>query len=1012
MAAARKIPKQATPVPKGRKQHVAERGQATVTPPQETPAPSTILSSKPRSCVIVGIGASAGGLQAMQEFFRHTPPSSGMAYVVVSHQHAGHVSLLPSLLGTCTTMRVAEATDGMEVEPNQVYVAPGGSNLAILHGTLQFMEAASLGRVPLPIDYFFRSLAEDQQQRAVGIIFSGTGTDGTLGLRAIKAESGLTIAQEPQSATYQGMPRNAIAAGVVDVVKPADQMSEPLLAYARSLTRPVLPILESDASQTLRKVFILLRDRTGNDFTLYKENTIHRRIERRMNVHQLDNLKQYLRFVLANPHELDALFRELLIGVTSFFRDPEAFEVLAQKGLPALVEGKSEDATLRIWVVGCSTGEEAYSLAMLIREYLPQRKFRLRAQIFASDLDSRAIEQARTGLYPVGIAGDLTPERLQRFFTKEDDSFRVTKEIRDLVVFATHNVLTDAPFTKLDLLVCRNLLIYLEAEAQRKLFPLFHYALNPNGILFLGSSETISEAERHFAVLDRKWKLFQRTAEPWPFPQLEQFPHELMKVTAETYEEAEAPRLPVCPATVSDVIQQLLVSRYAPPSVVVNARGEAVYIHGHTGPFLQPAPGLPTRKLVEMAREGLRHALATALHEAAGKADEVVRRHVRVKANGDVILVNLTVQPLADPEALQGLYLVAFDQVGVDRPHVQKGAPARAAATRKKGESGLMQELEFTKQRLRRTIEEQHTSHEELQSTNEELQSTNEELQSTNEELETAKEELQSLNEELLTVNAELQGRLDAWAEAHDDLTNLLNSTGVATIFLDNNLRIRRFTTEAKRVSHLIALDVGRPLWDIRSKLTYNQLSVDVQDVLQTLVAKEQDVQTTDGSWFSMRIVPYRTAKNTIDGLVLTFLDITKMKEAARVVTAARSIATSIVETVREPLLVLDDQLRVTSANQSFYRTFQVAPREVEQQLLYHLCSGAWNIPELRSLLEEILPKHTSFQDFIVDQTFPHIGRKVFTLNGRLLEQEVAQPGRVLLAMEEVNGEEQKEGPG
>ncbi|MGZ8385547.1 MAG: chemotaxis protein CheB, partial [Nitrospira sp.] len=330
MAAARKIPKKATPVPKGRKQHVAERGQATVTPPQETPAPSTILSSKPRSCVIVGIGASAGGLQAMQEFFRHTPPSSGMAFVVVSHQHAGHVSLLPSLLGTCTTMRVAEATDGMEVEPNQVYVAPGGSSLAILHGTLQFMEAASLGRVPLPIDYFFRSLAEDQQQRAVGIIFSGTGTDGTLGLRAIKAESGLTIAQEPQSATYQGMPRNAIAAGVVDVVKPADQMSEPLLAYARSLTRPVLPILESDASQTLRKVFILLRDRTGNDFTLYKENTIHRRIERRMNVHQLDNLKQYLRFVLANPHELDALFRELLIGVTSFFRDPEAFEALAQ----------------------------------------------------------------------------------------------------------------------------------------------------------------------------------------------------------------------------------------------------------------------------------------------------------------------------------------------------------------------------------------------------------------------------------------------------------------------------------------------------------------------------------------------------------------------------------------------------------------------------------------------------------------------------------------------------------
>jgi len=925
-----------------------------------------------------------------------------MAFVVVSHQHAGHVRLLPSLLSKCTAMPVVEATDGMAVEPNRVHMAPGGINLAMLHGTLHIMESDSQDRVPLPIDYFFRSLAEDQKQRAVGIILSGTGTDGTLGLRAIKDESGLTIAQEPSSAKYQGMPRSAIAAGVVDVVKPAGQMSEPLLAYTRSLTRPALPLPEHEGSQTLRKIFILLRDRTGNDFTLYKENTIHRRIERRMHVHQIEDVRQYLRFVLANPHELDTLFQELLIGVTSFFRDPQAFEVFVHRGLPSLVEGKSEGATLRLWVAGCSTGEEAYSLAILIREYLTQQKRRLIVQIFASDLDSRAIETARLGLYPVGIAGDVTPERLHRFFTKEDHSYRVKKEIRDLVVFATHNVLINAPFTKLDLLSCRNLLIYLEAKAQEKLLPLFHYTLNPQGILFLGSSETIGTFESLFTVIDRKGKLFRRTAEPGAIPRLERFPGGMMKGTAETRAEAEVRLPPMRAVSIPDLIQQLLVSRYAPAAVIVNERGEVVYIHGHTGTYLELAPGPPTHHLLEMAREGLKHDLALALHQAASKEDDVVHHNVRVKADGDVNLVNLTVKKIAEPEALQGLFLVTFDRARADKAAARKGAPAPL----KKDKSGLKRELELTKQRLQRTIEELQTSNEELKSTNEELQSTNEELQSTNEELETTKEELQSLNEELVTVNTELQGKLDALAEAHDDLQNLLNSTEVATIFLDNELRIKRFTSEAKRVSNLIVSDVGRPLSDIVSKLTDDRLVEEAQAVLQTLVVKERDAQTADGSWFYMRILPYRTSKNTIDGLVLTFLDVTKMKEAERVIEASRSMAASIVETVREPLLVLDDQLRVVSTNQAFYRTFQVTPREVEQQLLYHLCSGAWNLPPLRRLLEEVLPKQTTFQDFIVDKTFPHIGRKVLALNGRRLEQAVSQPGRILLAMEEVQGRE------
>ncbi|MDH5700711.1 MAG: PAS domain-containing protein, partial [Nitrospirota bacterium] len=877
---------------------------------------------------IVGIGASAGGLEAFEEFFTQMPPNSGLAFVVVPHQSPTHTSLLPGLLQKCTTMPVLEVSDGLVMKPNTVYLALAGKNLAMLNGALQLMEPASQDRLPLPIDYFFRSLAEDQKHRAIGIILSGTGSDGTLGLKAIKGESGMTMAQEPQSAKYSGMPQSAIAMGIIDYVCPPTRMPEQILAYIRGPYLAPMPSSldqESDAGQFLQKVFVLLRDRTGNDFSLYKTNTIRRRIERRMNVHQIETAKQYLSYLVTNPHELDALFQEILIGVTSFFRDPAAFEILAKQGLPLLLDAKPDGDHLRVWVPACGTGEEAYSLAILLREYMTQRKVRFHVQVFGTDLDSQAIEVARKALYPAGIANDVTPERLERFFIKEDINYRVKKDIRDLVIFAAHNLLADPPFTKLDLLSCRNLLIYLEARTQRRLFPLFHYALKGSGLLFLGSSETIGEFEEgHFETVDRKWKLYRRKAGATDRTTLEGFPIASLKAVRDlSIGEDRAFHSPA--PSIPDLIETMLLEQFAPASVIVNERGEIIYIHGRTGAYLEPPPGQPNLILLNMAREGLRYDLAAALHQVTTQDEEVSRQGVKVKTNGAFMLVDLTVKRIEEPEALRGLYQVIFKSrptaLSVPGKQKKKGIAKHEAAA----SPDVIQELRYTKQRLQHTNEELQTSNEELKSTNEELQSTNEELQSTNEELETSKEELQSLNEELVTVNSELQGKMDELSTTNDDLHNILNSTEIATIFLDNDLNIKRFTPEAKRIVNLIETDVGRPLTDIALKLTDCRLIEHAQQVLRTLVFHEGEVQGNEGEWYALRILPYRTARNTIDGLVLTFLDITGAKKAEIAAREAQEFAESIIQTVRQPLMVLDGQLRVVTANQAFYQTFHLS---------------------------------------------------------------------------------------
>lgn len=829
--------------------------------------------------LVVGLGASAGGLEALQTFFGHMPLDTGLAFVVVTHQPANRTSLLPLLLSKRTRMPVAEAVDGMRVRPNHVYVAPPGFHLGMLAGCLRVSNVDPGRSHPLPIDHFFRSLASDLTERAVGVVLSGTGSDGTLGLREIKAGLGLSVVQSEQDAVFAGMPHSAITGDSPDYVLPAAQIPAQLLAYLGALRQTSREPLRQEESErdidALQHIFMLLRRRTGHDFSAYKASTVRRRIERRMNLLRIGSLPLYVRYLQGSSAELDILFDELLIGVTSFFRDADAFESLATH-LRDYIDHKPRDYPLRAWVAGCSTGEEAYSVAILVREILEATKQEHQVQIFATDLDPKAIEIARAGVYPTSIAADVTPARLKRFFVPLDDKFQVRKDVREMLVFATQNLIEDPPFTKLDLFCCRNLLIYLDGSLQRRLFPIFHYVLKPEGILFLGSSETVGGFGHLFEPLDKKWRLQRRREVPGGTYVAEIPAHVSWEggSTAQTFARSRKGEV-----TASQLADRALLRDLVPPTVLLHERGEIVHIHGRTGLFLEPAPGAQTTpSIFEMAREGLQLELAAAIRQAVSKGSEVVRQNVRVQSPGHATLVNIRVKQMTEPDALRGLLRVSFEHA---RPST--GATDDAPADPNQSESSrvheLERELQFTKERHQITIEELETANEELKSTNEEIQSTNEELQSANEELETSKEELQSLNEELHTVNLELQSKIEQLSRSNDDMTNLLNATDIATIFLDNDLNIKRHTEQAKRVIRLIPSDVGRSIGDLVSRLRYDSLLEDARDVLRTLAFKEAEVQGDgDNNWYFMRILPYRTTANVIDGLVITFVDITRVK--------------------------------------------------------------------------------------------------------------------------------------
>ena len=991
-----------------RQQVAPDDAPDTTAIPSDTEQPdSSDVSEKNHSAdfPIVGIGASAGGLAAFEAFFRHMPTETdrGIAFVLVQHLAPDHTSLLGELIQRYTRMHVSDIEDGMVVQPNNVYIIPPNKDLAIFHGRLQLLAMTSPRGMHLPIDHFFRSLAQEQGDAAIAIVLSGAGSDGTLGVRAVKEVGGMVMVQTPTSAEYDSMPQSALATGLVDYVLPPEEMPAQLLAYVQHTVSHLTPEVvapSEPASTALQQILQLLRAQTRHDFTDYKQNTILRRIERRMVVHQFESLAEYARYLQQTPQEITTLFRELLIGVTRFFRDTDTFMALKSQVIPRLFDGKSAEESVRVWVPGCSTGEEAFSLAMLLREYTTTRHGEIKVQLFATDIDAVAIETARAAVYPANTVADVPAEYLSRYFAQEEGNYRVNKGIRDMVVFAEQDIILDPPFSHMDLISCRNLLIYLNADLQKKLLPLFHYALNPNGFLFLGSSETIGEFTDLFTTIDRKNKFYQRKAAVNPY-RLVPGLHPPSGTAVHGQGASSAEVKPAEPLSLRAIVEQNLLANHTPPCVLINEHEEVLYVHGSTGSFLEPAPGEANLNLLRMARSGLRLELATAVHKAVTQKAPIRYDGVQVQVKEQIHTVNLLVSPVMSPPA-PGLYLVVFDEVPtvVSPP---AGTPAPAAST------DTDQRIAALERELRLKDEYLQTNLGELTTSNEELQSTNEELQSINEEMDTSREELQSVNEELTTVNTELQKKIEELSQANDDMNNLLAGTDVGTVFIDRDLRIQRFTPAATAIVNLIPTDIGRPIAHLATNLVhYETLLQDARRVFETLEPKEVEVQTTDGRWYLMRILPYRTQQNAIAGVVITFVNVTTLRtmqerlQVSQLAEQAHAFAESIVDTVREPLLVLDVDLRVVSVNNAFTDTFQVHKNETVGKLMYELGNGQWNIPALRTLLEEVLSKRTTIHDYRVTHTFERIGPRVMRVNARELRLVNDQPRMILLAIDDV----------
>ena len=963
--------------------------------------------------VVVALGASAGGLEALEQFFRHMPADAGISFVVVQHLAPDHTTALPDLLARCTEMPVEQARDQTRVVPNRVYIIPPNATLTISKSVLQVNAPIEARGHRTPIDSLFRSLAEDCGENAVCIMLSGTGTDGTIGLKAIKEYGGMAMAQTLESAKYDSIIRSAISTGLVDHVLPVEQMPAKLLEYAEhvSSTNGNANAIRDQIGSHIGKIHGLLRRRVGHDFSQYKVNTIARRVARRMKTLQIETVEKYVGILEEQPEEADRLFKDLLIGVTHFFRDPKAFETLAREVIPKLFEGKTTEDQVRACIVGCATGEEAYSIAILLAEQASTLEAPPTVKIFATDIDERGLEMARKGRYPDSIAEHVSPERLERFFNAQENAYQVKRELRELCIFTNHSFIKDPPLARQDLISCRNVMIYLSSDLQQKIVPLFHYSLRTGGYLFLGPSESVSSHRDLFRTVDKQHRIFQR--KETVLRPVVNFP---LSETGRPKRQG-ANQFQTEEQSLSKQLEHIIVQRYRPACVAVREDGEAVYFSGGVARYLEQPAGIPSTNAITMAREGLRIPLRTALHKAMTTRERVVQRQVSLQTEaGAPTYIDLTIEPIPEFQAAN-LYMIVFEDVLALK---ESQHPAEQSFDPKAEETIRHLEAE-----LRVAQESSQAVLEELESSNEELKSANEEYQSTNEELETSKEEVQSFNEELETVNAELNRRVAELDNANSDLQNLNASTQIATIFLDAQLHIKSFTPAAAGVFRLITGDIGRPITDLAAQFADESLVHDIGEVLRTLTPREWDIEEVRGKHYLMRVLPYRTVHNVIDGVVVTFTDITSLKQAQQTAEEAKRIAEeakliaedarvfaeNIVETVREPLLVLDANLRVKSANRAFYERFQLNTNEAAGHSLFELNDRRWDIPDLRRLLREILPEKKRLEDFRVERESPSNGLETMLLNARKIVTKNGEEPLILLAIEDITSRSRAEKP-
>jgi two-component system CheB/CheR fusion protein len=960
--------------------------------PQKTQKPLKKIirptPSRPSAFPIVGIGASAGGLEAFMEMFRSLPPDTGMAFILIQHLSPQHFSMLSTFIQKVTRMQVQEAVEGVKVEANHVYVIPPSNYLELFHGKLHLTPMPVPHAGTMAVNSFLTSLARDQGNLAVGIILSGTGTDGTEGLKDIKADGGITFVQDPKTAKYNGMPNAAIAGVKPDHVLSVENIAKELIRIAGN------PIVQGAATsddsnpdeetkQLLQRIFILVRSATKIDFSTYKYPTIIRRVRRRMVLHRLESLKHYLSYLQANPAEVRALFDDLLINVTDFFRDAEAFEALKEKTFPNLLQVRAPGTPIRVWVPGCATGEEVYSIAIALLEFLGATANQFPIQIYGTDICEPAIKIARLGVYPESASKNLTPARIERFFQKDTNGgYRVSKAVRDCCIFSIQDVTSHPPINRLDLLSCRNLMIYLGAVVQKKLMETFFYALNSNGYLFLGSSESVGPAASLFSIVDKKNKIYSKKS---ALSAQSRIPSESAPETHSNHFVLPTP--PALPLKSIDPIveaERMVLENYAPAWVLVNQTLDIVQFKGATGNFIEPASGQPTWNLMKMLRSGLSPEVRVLIHAALKEGAPARKNGIKVKVGALERLVDVEASPIAGTHCL----IIFMDQKGkLATTTTQRKGKQRSNPLLVENEA-LRKDLVMTQKSLQSIVEDQNATNEEMQSANEEVLSANEELQSTNEELETAKEELQSTNEELTSLNDELSSRNRELDHLNDDLTNVLSNVNVSIVMVGNDLKIKRFTPMAEKLLKLIPADVGRNLTDINIGLMIDKLEDRIADVIRTVTPAEFDTQDRHGCWYAIKIRPYRTIEGRISGAVIVFTNIDDIKTREREVREKRRYSEGIIQTVRDPLIVLDEKLRVESANQAFYDTFKIAPSVTIGHLFYEIGEGHWNGPELRTLLEDVLPKQKEVRDFRLTKDFPELGKKTLILNARALEWE------------------------